>query len=95
MSMYAKIAAALAVLCIAGAANALAMIEFLELKPTQQYEIIQPIAIGFLKAGYKKVPDNNFSLISEMKKIAYEKGYTYQNVEEVAKEAALKMGMTR
>lgn len=67
----------------------------MELKSSQQYDIVNPIMIGFLKAGYKKVPDNAFTLISEIKKLAFEKGYTYQNVEDVAKEAAMRLGMTK
>ena len=58
-------------------------------------EIMRPIALGFLKSGYKKVPDNEYSLCEAVKKLAFEKGYVYQNVEEVAKEAAIRLGMTR
>lgn len=57
--------------------------------------VIKPIQISFLQSGYRKVPDNSYGLALEVKKIAFEKGYTYQSIEEVAKEAAIRMGMTR
>lgn len=76
-------------------ATALAVIEFMKLKPTDQFNVVKPIMLSFLQNGYKKVPDNEFTLISAIEKLAYEKGYTYQSIEEVAKEAALRLGMTR
>ncbi len=85
----------LLMLLISQAATALATIEFLKMKPTDQYEYVKPLMIKFLQRGYKKVPDNPFTLIGAIEKLAYEKGYTYQNVEEVAEEAAIRLGMTK
>lgn len=87
--------AVLLVAFMAGIAHAVAVIEFLEMGATDQYKALHPVLIGFLKAGYKNVPDNEFSLAQDIKKLAFEKGYTYQSLEEVAKEAALRAGMTR
>jgi len=85
----------LALLLVAPAAWALATIEFMKMKPTAQYDVVKPMLVKFLERGYKKVPDNPFVLIKEIEKIAYEKGYTYQNVEDVALEAATGLGMIR
>lgn len=79
----------------ATAAHALAVVEFLKMDVSQQMDVIKPIQISFLQSGYRKVPDNSYGLALEVKKIAFEKGYTYQSIEEVAKEAAIRMGMTR
>jgi hypothetical protein len=88
-------AVAAVAVAIATAACAMATIEFMELTNLQQYKVVQPLLIGFLKAGYKNVPDNGFALVDAMRKLAFEKGYTYQNVEDVAKEAAIRLGMNR
>lgn len=86
---------AIAALAYAASVHAMATIEFLQLGASRQYEVMTPIMLGFLKAGYKNVPSNEFILAAEVKKLAYEKGYTFQNVEEVAKEAAIRLGMKR
>lgn len=91
----ARLITLLLVLAFSQSVAALAMVEFLQLDNVAQYKVVQPMILGFLKAGYKKIPDNEFTLIGEMRKITLEKGYTYQNVEDVAKEAALRLGMTR
>lgn len=80
---------------VAQTAAALATIEFMKMKPTDQYDYVKPIMLKFLRSGYKKVPDNEFTLISAIEKLAYEKGYTYQNIEDVALEAAIRLGMYR
>lgn len=93
--MRARAALLVGLLAWAQAASALAMIEFMKMKPTDQYSTIKPIMLAFLQRGYKKVPDNEFILIGAMEKLAYEKGYTYQNIERVAQEAAERLGMYR
>lgn len=79
----------------ATSAAGMATIEFMQLGAGDQYDAVKPIMVSFLKAGYRKVPDNEILLIVEIRKLAFEKGYTYQSVDDVAKEAALRMGMTR
>lgn len=76
-------------------AMALATIEFLKMEGSQQYDVVKPIMLSVLQRGYKKVPSNEFTLINAIKKLAFEKGYTYQNIENVAEEAAIGLGMTR
>lgn len=87
----------LAIAALAVSCNALAMatIEFLQLGPSDQMTKLEPVMLGFVKAGYKNVPSNEYKVATEIKKLAYEKGYTYQSLDEVAKEAAIRLGMTR
>lgn len=80
---------------VAQVASALATIEFMKMEPSQQYDVVKPLMVKFLQRGYKKVPNNPFTLISAIEKVAYAKGYTYQNIEDVALEAAESLGMTR
>lgn len=80
---------------VAQIAHALTMIEFMEMKAGRQTEIVKPIMLSFLRVGYKRVPSNEITLIIEMEKLAYEKGYRYESVEQVAKEAAIRLGMTQ
>jgi hypothetical protein len=86
---------ALLLLLVTSTAHAMATIEFLKLGASDQYQAIKPIMLGLLSAGYKNVPSNEFILAGEIKKLAFEKGYTYQSLDEVAKEAAIRLGMTR
>lgn len=93
--VFLRIVAAGSIGLVPMVADAMAMVEFMELTSVRQHDIVKPLLIGFLKAGYKSIPDNEFTLISEMKKLAFAKGYTYQSVDEVAKEAAINLGMKR
>ncbi len=83
----------LLMLLISQAAAALATIDFMKMKTSEQMDVVKPIMLSFLQSGCKKVPDNSYTLVSAIEKLAYAKGYTYQSVETVAKEAALGLGM--
>lgn len=85
----------LALALVAQAASALATIEFMKMGATEQYDVVKPMLVKFLQRGYKKVPDNPFTLIRAIEKITYAKGYTFQNIEDVALEAAESLGMIR
>lgn len=85
----------LGVLAISQAAYALATIEFMKMQPLDQAKVVKPIMLRFLSRGYKKVPDNEFTLIGAIEKLAYEKGYTYHNLDDVAEEAAVRLGMQK
>jgi hypothetical protein len=82
-------------LAFASTAHALSALEFMKMDFSRQYDVAQPMLVTFLSAGYKKIPDNPASLVSRMKKIILDKGYQYQNVEDVGKEAAISLGMER
>lgn len=92
--VFTRLALISAVALYATTAQAMATIEFMKLGVSEQMDVVQPIMVSFLAGGCKKIPDNSARLVREMKKLAYEKGYTYQNVEGVAKEAATGLGMT-
>lgn len=72
---------------------AMAVIEFLKLDASGRSNALEPIIHSYLRVGYKKIPDWA-ELSHEIRKLALEKGYSYQSLEEVAKEAALRLGMT-
>lgn len=93
MKILARCLVLLAML-LSPAATAVSTIEFLQMDISAQMDALKPISISFLKRGCKKVPSNEITLAHEIKRLAYEKGYTYQNLEEVAKEAAMTLGMT-
>lgn len=75
-------------------AFAMAAIEFLKADTVAKSNVLEPIIISFVSQGYKHVPDWA-PLSSACRKLILEKGYNYQDMEEVAKEAALGLGMTR
>ena len=80
---------------IANAASALAAIEFLRMEDaSDKANFLKPIIVSFVSRGYKKVPDWP-SLSNECRKLILEKGYTFQNMEQVAEEAAIRLGMSR
>lgn len=85
----------LAALVVSQSALALSTIEFMKMEPIAQMQVIKPIMLRFLSRGFKRVPSNEFTLIGRIEKIAYEKGYTFQNIETVAEEAAVSLGMER
>lgn len=90
-------AAALLGLALAapGTASALAAIEFMRLDDaTKRREALEPIIHGFLSRGFKKVPDWP-ALGSEVRRVILERGYTYQALDSVAEEAAVRLGMYR
>ena len=87
--------ATLIALLMAQSAFALATIDFMKMEPSDQMAAVKPIMIGFLQRGFKRIPNNEWTLIAEMKRLAFEKGYNYQNMETVAEEAAVRLGMTR
>lgn len=80
---------------LSSVARAVAIIEFLQKPDVEQYKWMQQQQIAWLKAGYKGIPDNPWTVLNEMKRIALAKGYTYQSIDDVAKEAAAATGMTR
>lgn len=95
MKTLRKVLIAVALLCVAGGAHAIAAIEFMKMDSAQgQSDVLKPIIISFLSKGYKKVPDWA-RLASLVRAKILEKGYTYQSLESVAEEAAVGAGMTR
>jgi hypothetical protein len=76
-------------------ANAMSALEFLRAETDgKEAPIMKEIVIKLVAKGYKKVPDWP-KLSSLTRRIILEKGYTNQDVEAVAEEAAVADGMTR
>lgn len=93
--MNLRLTLAIAALTISQAAWALSAIEYLRMKgASEQNKVMEPIVDSFVARGYKKVP-NWAKLDNQVRDLIREKGYTYQNVENVAEEAAIAGGMTR
>lgn len=74
-------------------AQAIAVIEFLKLDASGQHDALEPLILGYLRVGYKRVPDWA-RLASEIRRVTLEQGYSYHGLEGVAKEAALRLGMS-
>lgn len=88
-----RVIAAVGAAALASPAAAIAVIDFLKLEAHEQRLALEPVIHSYLRVGYKKVPDW-IPLSIEIRKIALEKGYSYQSLDQVAKEAALRLGMT-
>jgi hypothetical protein len=76
-------------------ASAMSALEFLRAETdNKDAPVMKEIVIKLVAKGYKKVPDwARLSSITREKIL--EKGYTNQDIEEIAEEAALANGMTR
>lgn len=86
---------ALLALLIPQLAFGMAAIEYLKLQHAhEQARILEPIIVSFVSRGYKNVPDWA-PLAHAVRALILKNGYTYQNVENVAEEAAIGLGMTR
>jgi SpoVK/Ycf46/Vps4 family AAA+-type ATPase len=80
---------------VAEIASAMSALEFLRAETdNKDAPVMKEIVIKLVAKGYKKVPDwARLSSITREKIL--EKGYTNQDIEEIAEEAALANGMTR
>jgi hypothetical protein len=76
-------------------ANAMSALEFLRAEAdNNEARPMKEVVIKLVAKGYKKVPD--WARLSDItKKKILEKGYTNQDVEGIAEEAAVAAGMTR
>ncbi len=82
-------------LAFSGAVMAMSCIEYMRLDgATERREVLEPVIRGFLSKGYKKIPDWP-ALANALRKKILEKGYTFQNIEQAAEEAAIDQGMSR
>jgi hypothetical protein len=78
-----------------GAASAISALEFLRAEAdNNEARMTKEEVIKLVAKGYKNVPDWA-RLSSLMKKKILEKGYTTQDIDAVAEEAALDGGMTK
>ncbi|MBF0295194.1 MAG: sel1 repeat family protein [Magnetococcales bacterium] len=67
-------------------------LEFMELQAHNQHNLIEPLIREYLEAGYKNIP--NWAEISyEMEDLIRKKGYSGNEVREIAFEAAIRRGM--
>jgi hypothetical protein len=78
-----------------GAANAASALDFLRAEAdNSEARMMKDVVIKLVAKGYKRVPD--WAPLSNMtKKRILERGYTNQDIEGVAEEAALGAGMTK
>jgi hypothetical protein len=85
----------ISLLAFAADATAMSALEFLRAEAeNKEAPIMKDVVIKLVSKGYKRVPD--WAPLSNMtKKKILERGYTNQDVEGVAEEAALGAGMTR
>jgi SpoVK/Ycf46/Vps4 family AAA+-type ATPase len=83
------------VFSIAEIASAMSALEFLRVETdNKEAPVMKEIVIKLVSKGYKNVPDwVKLSRITRQKIL--EKGYTDEDIEAVAEEAALAAGMTR
>lgn len=76
-------------------ASAMSALEFLRAEAdNNEARVMKEVVIKLVAKGYKNVPDWA-QLSSVTKKKILEKGYTNQDIDGIAEEAALAAGMTR
>jgi hypothetical protein len=94
-SLLLRFVVATAFCAVAEIASAMSALEFLRAEmDSKEIRVMQEIVVKLVAKGYKNVPDwPKLSRIT--KEIILEKGYTNQDIESVAEEAALANGMTR
>jgi hypothetical protein len=82
-------------LTFAADATAMSALEFLRVEAdNKEAAIMKEVVIKLVAKGYKRVPD--WAPLSGMtKRKILERGYTNQDIEGIAEEAALGAGMTR
>jgi hypothetical protein len=80
---------------IVKSASAMSALEFLRAEiDNKEVRVMQEIVIKLVSKGYRNVPD--WARLSSLtKQKILEKGYTTQDVEDIAEEAAVGSGMTR
>ena len=82
-------------LAVTDVALAVSALEFLRVETdNREAPLMKEIVIKLVTKGYKNVPDWA-RLSSITRKKILEKGYTNQDIEAIAEEAALTSGMTR
>jgi SpoVK/Ycf46/Vps4 family AAA+-type ATPase len=94
-SLLFRFVVATAFFLIAEIASAMSALEFLRVETdNKEAPVMKEIVIKLVAKGYKNVPDwAKLSSITRGKIL--EKGYTNQDIEAIAEEAALAAGMTR
>jgi hypothetical protein len=88
-------AVSILILLAAGAARATSALEFLRAEAdNQEAKMMKEVVIKLVAKGYKNVPDWP-KLSSITKKRILQKGYTSQEIDGIAEEAAFGSGMTK
>lgn len=83
------------ILFVSGTATAMTALEFLRAEAdNNEARTMKEVVIKLVAKGYKNVPDWA-RLSSVTKKKILEKGYTNQDIDGIAEEAALAVGMTK